>query len=712
MLDDGTESSDQTIILNKWRADFESLFNGTLNGNTFNDDFLERAGTIYENWTNNVPESHLSDSDNDAWSDILNSPLDIEETRRALHRAKVGKAVGVDNIPNEILKRPELLHVLHRLYSVCYEQNVIPTLWYKTIICPILKRGKDSRHPLNHRAISLMSTVAKVFSDIINMINNRIVYYMETRQLFADEQNGFRRMRSCLDHLYVLTTIIRNRKKDNLSTYVCYVDFTRAFDSVNHSLLWLKLQGYNISGNILNIIKTMYANIQSVVRLGCVLTDWFSITAGVRQGDNLAPTLFAIFVNDLVNDINALNRGVSVGYTSVSCLLYADDIVLIADSPDHLQDQLDAVYAWCQKWRLMVNRDKTSVMHFHKPSVPRTDHQFTFGDQHISYSDKYRYLGLELNEYLDYTHTANVLSDASGRALGAVTSRYYSVNGLHYDTYSKLYNNLVVPVMDYSSAIWGYKDYNKNNTVQHRAMRTFLGVGKYTAIPALYGELCWMTPHMRHQLDMIRLFVRLVNMSGDRLTHQVFKWDYQRSRTGTWGHEVKSILNKCGLDNYYNTFSAPGTNVVAESKQQLLVIQKNDWNLSQNMPKLVNYNKVKVSFTVPSYVRHRLTTKERSCLARLYCANLPLRVETGRYRNIPRDRRLCTHCDLGAVEDEIHFVTECSLYDDNRRDLMNYINGDDELSRIELYKLMCVNIPPKRLANFVLSGLIKRRNET
>ena len=216
--------------------------------------------------------------------------MDIEETWRALHRAKVGKAVGVDSIPNE--KQPELLH---RLYSVCYEQNVIPTLWYKTIICPIIKRGKDSRHPLNHRAISLMSTVAKVFSDIIN---NRIVYYMETRQLFADEQNGFRRMCSCLDHLYVLTTIIRNRKKDNLSTYVCYVDFTRAFDSVNHSLLWLKLQGYNISGNILNIIKTMYANIQSVVRLGCVLTDWFSITAGVRQGDNLAPTLFAIFVNE------------------------------------------------------------------------------------------------------------------------------------------------------------------------------------------------------------------------------------------------------------------------------------------------------------------------------------------------------------------------------------------------------------------------------
>jgi len=232
ILDDGTESTDQAVILTKWREDFESLFSGTVDDENFDDDFLQRCEELYTNRNNNVPAYCELDTGSNIWSDILNSPLDIEETRNALQRAKLGKAVGVDNLPNEILKRPELLHVLHRLYSTCYEQNVIPTPWYKSIICPIPKKGKDSRYPLNHRAISLMSTVAKVFSDIIN---NRIVYYMETMQLFADEQNGFRRMRSCLDHLYVLTTIIRNRKRDNLSTYVCYIDFTRAFDSIKYS---------------------------------------------------------------------------------------------------------------------------------------------------------------------------------------------------------------------------------------------------------------------------------------------------------------------------------------------------------------------------------------------------------------------------------------------------------------------------------------------
>ena len=279
-----------------------------------------------------------------------------------------------------------------------------------------------------------MSTVAKVFSDIVN---NRLIYYMETMGEFVDEQNGFRRIRSCFDHLFVLTTIVRNRKKNNCPTHVCYIDFTRTFDSINHSLLWYKLYSSGIKGKILNIIKTIYSNTRSAVRVGCVLNDWFSANAGVRQGDNLGPTLFAICVNDLVSDINSLSRGVPIGNTSVSCLIYADDIVLTSDSCEHLQDQLNSVYAWCNKWRLRGNMSKTKIMHFRKSPVTRTNYKFMFGDTDITHCDSYRYLGLELNESLDYSHCVDVLSSASGRALGALVSRYYAINGLHYNTLYK-----------------------------------------------------------------------------------------------------------------------------------------------------------------------------------------------------------------------------------------------------------------------------------
>ena len=113
-----------------------------------------------------------------------------------------------------------------QVVSACFENNTIPSPWYQSIIHPILKKDKDCRVPSNYRAISLMSTVAKVSSDIVN---TRIMYYMECKHLFAEEQNGFRRMRSCIDHLYVITSIIRNRKKDNLHTYICYIEYLTVF---------------------------------------------------------------------------------------------------------------------------------------------------------------------------------------------------------------------------------------------------------------------------------------------------------------------------------------------------------------------------------------------------------------------------------------------------------------------------------------------------
>jgi hypothetical protein len=140
-------------------------------------------------------------------------------------------------------------------------------------------------------------------------------------------------------------------------------------------------------------------------------------------------------------------------------------------------------------------------------------------------------------------------SGASGTALGALISRYYATNGLHYDTYTKLYSNLVEPVMDYVAAIWGHTAYNVNNTVQHRAMRCFVGVGKYTAIPALFDAIGWKTP----QMIRMRYFIRLVNKDKSSLTCNVFKWDYDRARSGTWYHEIKSILSRCNLLHYYET---------------------------------------------------------------------------------------------------------------------------------------------------------------
>ena len=350
-LEDGTQSTDPDVVLAKWKKDFQGLYQRSIVAGDDDDDAafiaaVEHQTAVWQAEYDAVTAGNdIDDIDDTHRASLqLDAPITHQETVNALKQCKNGKAVGVDNLPNEILKVPALQKMLHELYRACYETNKIPSIWYKALIHPILKRGKDPMFPLNHRGISLMSTIAKVFSAIIN---HRLMRYLESCGIYAEEQNGFRRMRSCLDHLFTITTIIRNRKSQKLPTYCAFIDFEKAFDSIQYPLLWFKLAACGIQGKMMSIIQTMYKNLECSVRINGRLTDWFSQTAGVRQGDTLAPTLFAIFINDLVPEINNLGKGIQLTPDlMVSILLYADDIILISDTPDGLQTMLDTLHGW------------------------------------------------------------------------------------------------------------------------------------------------------------------------------------------------------------------------------------------------------------------------------------------------------------------------------------------------------------------------------
>ena len=128
--------------------------------------------------------------------------------------------------------------VLFSLFQTCFNYSIIPSIWYKSIIKPIPKSAKnDPRVPLNYRGISLMSTVYKLYSSILN---SRLSYYLEVSDTLADEQNGFRKHRACIDHIYTVTTVIKGRIEEGKSTYACFIDFQKAFDWVNRDMLFFK----------------------------------------------------------------------------------------------------------------------------------------------------------------------------------------------------------------------------------------------------------------------------------------------------------------------------------------------------------------------------------------------------------------------------------------------------------------------------------------
>ena len=130
-----------------------------------------------------------------------------------------------------------------------------------------------------------MSCIGKLYTCILE---RRIVKYCETLNLIADEKNGFRSNRSCCDHIFTLTSIIRNRLALGQDTFIALVDMEKAFDWVNRTLLLFRLLEYNIDGKIYNAIKSLYTDTEAYVRVNDdISTDWFTVPNGVRQGDPL-----------------------------------------------------------------------------------------------------------------------------------------------------------------------------------------------------------------------------------------------------------------------------------------------------------------------------------------------------------------------------------------------------------------------------------------
>ena len=111
-----------------------------------------------------------------------------------------------------------------------------------------------------------------------------------------------------------------------------------------------------------------------------MFTEWFNTTCGVKQGDNLSPTVFSMFINDLVHNLNLLNNGINIDNQNICCLLYADDIVLFSENKAELQRQLDVVHSWAETWEMSVNIDKTKVVHFRKKRARQTDFNFKLGE--------------------------------------------------------------------------------------------------------------------------------------------------------------------------------------------------------------------------------------------------------------------------------------------------------------------------------------------
>lgn len=285
---------------------------------------------------------------------------------------------------------------------------------------------------------------------------------------------------------------------------------------------------------------------------------------------------------------------------------------------------------------------------------------------------EYKYLGVYFNEHLDFNTNATTLCQASGRALGGIVSKYKQTNFMGYSTYTKLYENCVIPVMNYCSGVWGYKKFNKTDQIQQRAMRIFLGVHKFTPIASLYGDMNWLKPQYKRWIEIIRLWNRFLTLPEDRLTKQIFEIDYSNSaELDNWCSKVCSILTESNHPELFHNKQFCNLKILED---YLFEKQKQEWKIEiANKPKLRFYKSFKDNMSTENYVKFNLSCSERSLIAQLRMGILPIAIETGRFINLPIEERICNICDLSEVEDEWHFIFRCTCFTEEREQFFNNI---------------------------------------
>ncbi|VDI35540.1 Hypothetical predicted protein [Mytilus galloprovincialis] len=347
----GNIETDEQLVLDKWRIDFENLYTGS-NSDEFD----------YEHYRTVMSHKYLLETNMEdplfIQNEYLNRNITLDEIHDIVMHSKSKSASGFDEIPYIVLKFPIVIETILKLFQLILDTSLIPSIWRKSVICPILKDpSSDARMPMNYRGVSLLSCISKLYSAFMN---KRITFYLENEDILADEQNGFRKDRSCEDHIYTLNSIVRNNK----SLFVAFIDLRKCFDFIDRDMMLYKLLKNNIDGKLYNSIKSIYQNSESCVRLNGKLTSWFDCV------------------------------GIDLADKNLSVLLYADDIALIAKSELDLQCMLDKLHRWCKQWRVLINTDKSKCIHFRNGKSKQTEYNFSVGRNSLEIVNQYKYLGV------------------------------------------------------------------------------------------------------------------------------------------------------------------------------------------------------------------------------------------------------------------------------------------------------------------------------
>ena len=611
------------------------------------------------------------------------------------------------------------------MFNTILKTGIIPTNWCISFISPIYKNKGPKSDPDNYRGISLISCLGKLFSALIN---ERLTKYIDTNNIIGEEQAGFRSGYSTHDHIFVLHSIIdlylnkfhKNKKK---RLFCAFIDYRKAFDLVDRACLWTKLISYNINGKIMKLIYNIYQNTKACIKLNNTISPSFNCNIGVRQGDNLSPLLFSLFINDFesfLNDKYNGLKGLNDFYTAtfindeietflkLYVLLYADDTIILAENPIDLQLALNAAYDYCNLWKLKINVEKTKIIRFSKRRPRNPNPIFWLNNEQVEIVDTYTYLGTVFTYTGNFKNAIDKQLMQAQRATFAIKFRKETYN-LPVDIMLELFDKMIMPILLYGCEIWGYSNIDCLEIFYRKFLKDVLKLNSQTTNCMVYGETGRTPLSVTVNSRMVCFWHKIsVNSNKNKLTSKLLyliKHLYEQNLYfSPWLKKVENILNLCGMRNVWLNPELFNPNWIKKAIDlKLLDMYKQDWySKVSRRNSCINYRIFKTNFEMEKYLM-LLDCSDRINICRFRCRNIKAPVVTLGYtnRNIPYENRLCTICNLNEVGDEFHYIIRCPALQLHRsRYISNYYIRNPNIAISQLFQSNNVNVL-KKLAKFI-----------
>lgn len=402
------------------------------------------------------------------------SPLPVlkEEVEEAIRSLPSGKAPGADNIPAELLKYggEELVNTLTALCQKIWATKQWPAIWTKSLIIPLPKKG-NLRQCQNYRTISLICHTSKI---MLRVILNRLK--KEAEEHLAEEQAGFRAGRSTVEQIFNCHILMEKHLQHQRKLYHNFIDFKKAFDRVWLEGLWQVLRRFGIEEGLVQVIEGLYNSATSAVLLNNQVGEYFKTTVGVRQGCLLSPTLFNLFLENIMREtLHNFHSTISIGGRITNNLRFADDIDLMGGSNNELQDLTGRLENRAGAYGMEVSSEKSKVLV--NGTDDTTSATIFMNGQQLEEVANFKYLGATLTK--DGRSTTEIKTRlAMATSAMAKLNNIWKSREISFSTKFKLYRALVLSILLYGCESWtlNAETTRRVQTFETKCFRRLLGI--------------------------------------------------------------------------------------------------------------------------------------------------------------------------------------------------------------------------------------------